>query len=183
MTKRWDVKFSFISSDLRLFLGNVQLGGGRCVSLRWRRVTGPAAAWYWEVWERLLGCKPRGTLAVETHICLYLYGNVIMKNENALCEKDSPLLILNAPNFREQVVWKVRTIARAGRNQERKPVQLIVESERGAPRAAAADGFHAHTSASLKSRQAAFIQLSFKFPRGAACTLHSASVSVRPSLP
>ncbi len=32
----------------------------------------------------------RGSLAVETHILLYNYGNVIMKKENALREKDSP---------------------------------------------------------------------------------------------
>jgi hypothetical protein len=53
----------------------------------------------------------RGNLAVENHTILYFYGNVIMKNENALCEKDSPPLILNnPPNFREEIGWNFRTI-------------------------------------------------------------------------
>jgi hypothetical protein len=44
-------------------------------------------------------------LLSRTHILLSFNRNMIMKDENALCEKDSPPPILNASNFCEVVVW------------------------------------------------------------------------------
>jgi hypothetical protein len=51
-----------------------------------------------------------GNLVVKPHIFCYFCGNVIMKNENVLCEKDTSPHILNAPICREKIGWNFRKI-------------------------------------------------------------------------